>query len=154
MDKERNSPIHVSPIDFFNKNTIVFLTVCTDKRKQILANEIVYKQLLDAWQKADAWSIGRYVIMPDHIHFFCSPAKEGVSLAKWVTFWKSHVSRKWPFPEQQPVWQRDFWDRQLRSYEKYEEKWEYVCQNPVRKGLVNDLSEWRFQGELNSLTIR
>lgn len=49
------------------------------------------------------------------------------------------------------LWQTDFWDTQLRHHERYEVKWEYVRQNPVRAGLVKQADEWPFQGEANLL---
>ncbi len=44
------------------------------------------------------------------------------------------------------LWQRDFWDTQMRTKEHYEEKLFYVRMNPVRKGLVHDLDSWSYQG--------
>ena len=102
---------------------------------------------------ARAWRVGRYVIMPDHVHLFCAPADD-VSLGRWVQFWKAMVSRWWPVPTQRPVWQRDHWDTQLRSPERYDEKWEYVRGNPVRAGFVADADAWPFQGELCRLEWR
>jgi len=35
--------------------------------------------LIDEWKRArerHRWAIGRYVIMPDHVHFFCRPERE------------------------------------------------------------------------------
>ncbi|MCX7916496.1 MAG: hypothetical protein N3A53_09385, partial [Verrucomicrobiae bacterium] len=49
------------------------------------------------------------------------------------------------------LWQRDFWDTQLRRGESYSAKWEYVRYNPVRAGLVSDPADWPYQGELNIL---
>lgn len=34
------------------------------------------------------------------------------------------------------LWQRDFWDTQLRCVESYSAKWDNVRHNPVRAGLV------------------
>jgi len=50
-----------------------------------------------------------------------------------------------------PIWQRDFWDTQLRKGENYDEKWQYVLENPVRAGLVKHSEDWPYQGELNVL---
>ena len=38
-------------------------------------------------------------------------------------------------------------DHVLRSEESYGEKWLYVRDNPVRAGLVDDASDWPYQGE-------
>jgi REP element-mobilizing transposase RayT len=89
--------------------------------------------------------------MPDHIHLFCAPLRPEISLDMWVRYWKSLVSRAWPGPEQHPIWQRHFWDTQLRQGESYYEKWFYVRENPVRRGLVSDSTVWPYAGELHDL---
>ena len=89
--------------------------------------------------------------MPDHLHFFCAPARPEFSLDRWVRFWKSLVSRRWIGPKAQPLWQQGFWDRQLRDGESYLQKWEYVVHNPVRAGLVKTPGEWPYAGEVHVL---
>jgi REP element-mobilizing transposase RayT len=90
--------------------------------------------------------------MPDHIHLFCSPAEvPPESIRSWIKYWKALVSKRWPHPEEHPVWQQDGWDTQLRQGESYATKWLYVRNNPVRAGLVPSPEQWPHQGELNSL---
>jgi len=148
----RRTPIHLPLQEKLNSPAIVFLTVCTSRRKPILCSDIKHALLVSAWERADEWIIGRYVLMPDHLHLFCAPAKlDPVPLSKWVHYWKSVTSRSWPVRSEQPIWQKSFWDRQLRSGSSYEEKWEYVRRNPVRKGLVKNADDWPHQGVLNIL---
>jgi len=147
----RSHPIH-GVHRTLNLPTIVFLTVCTKDRRPYLAVRDVHELLLDVWRKADAWWVGRYVIMPDHIHLFAGPAGRELPFDHWVRFWKSQFSRRCPI--QDHAWQPDHWDRRLRSGDSYEQKWEYVRQNPVRHGLVKSPDEWPFQGELNRLPWR
>jgi putative transposase len=47
------------------------------------------------------------------------------------------------------IFQRDCWDTQLRAGENYHEKWEYVRNNPVRKGLAASADEWPYCGVIN-----
>jgi len=54
---------------------------------------------------------------------------------------------------QVPIWQREYWDRQLRRSESYAEKWQYVRNNPIRHGYVRRAEDWPYQGELNSLEL-
>ncbi|NQU10936.1 hypothetical protein HQ590_09110 [bacterium] len=68
-----------------------------------------------------------------------------------MTYWKRLVTKTWPWREELPLWQRDAWDRQLRRVESYDQKWEYVCCNPVRHELVEEPDAWPYQGELNRL---
>lgn len=108
--------------------------------------------LLDAWRRADDWLVGRFVMMPDHVHLFCSPGGlDSCDLVTWMRFWKALVSKGWANREQQPLWQTDFWDRQLRRQDSYGDKWEYVRNNPVRQGLVKRPEDWPFQGEMHEL---
>ncbi len=147
---ERKAPIHLPPRYPLDGQPLVYLTVCTDQRKPILCRLAVHDLMVDTWQKADHWLVGRYVIMPDHVHLFCSPAQWYIhSLAKWVQYWKAMISRQWPWPKEQPIWQRSFWDTQLRKEEQYLEKWKYVQLNPVRKEFTTDPKNWLFQGELH-----
>jgi transcriptional regulator of aromatic amino acid metabolism len=52
-----------------------------------------------------------------------------------------------------PLWQREFFDHLLRSEESYDQKWNYVRDNPVRAGLVLNASEWSFAGEIDHLRL-
>lgn len=147
----RKSLPHFQPIERSNQSTIIFLTVCTKDRKPILSNPSAHQILLKTWQEVDEWIVGKYVIMPDHIHLFCSPnALIAPSLRKWVFKWRSNVTRKWPNPAEKPIWQKDFFDRQMRSGQSYSEKWHYIRNNPVRAKLVDDCTNWPYQGELNT----
>jgi putative transposase len=148
----RKHPAHHPVIERFNRASVVFVTVCSKNRKPIFTREAVHELMMRAWRKADQWMVGRYVLMPDHIHFFCSPVGlEYPPLKKWITFWKSMVSRNWPNPEEQPIWQTDFWDTQLRKGDSYSGKWHYVRNNPVRAGLVGEVDDWPYQGTMETL---
>jgi len=68
---------------------IYFVTTCTCNRKPLLARGEVAKVLIDEWRAAyrrHGWAVGRYVIMPDHVHFFCRPERDGKSLSEFVGF--------------------------------------------------------------------
>jgi putative transposase len=148
----RKHPAHHPTLERHNRPIIVFVSVCTKDRRKILANQTIHHWLREAWQVNTSWLVGKYIIMPDHIHFFCAPGeREAIGVAEWTKFWKSHAARFWPYASQAPVWQRECWDTQLRNHESYGDKWQYVAQNPVRAGLVQAAEEWPYQGELNIL---
>ncbi len=152
MFPRRKTPVHLPLVEILNRPNIVFVTVCTQDRKRILCHPAVHELLIDSWLKADSWQIGRYVVMPDNIHLFCSPAElDYPPLKVWVKFWKSQSSMRWPRREEQQVWLRSFWDTQVRNGKSYEEKLEYVKQNPVRGALCQNPGAWPYQGELHVL---
>jgi REP element-mobilizing transposase RayT len=148
----RKTPAHFATVESGFRSKIIFLTVCTDRRKPLLANKETAERIINAWQAADFWRVGRYVIMPNHIHLFCAPGTlVPTRLKDWISFWKKHVTRAWSVREELPLWQRDYWDTQLRRRESYSAKWEYVRNNPVRHGYVSRAEDWPYQGELNIL---
>ena len=156
-----------------NSPVILFVTVCVANRGQrgrcpSLADPYVHKCIVDAWRKADAWIVGWYVIMPDHIHFFCSPKSNPiVPFARWMGYWKRLVAQGFPCNDSctlggatsplpshkcgNTVFQRSQWDTQLRCGDDYNNKWLYVRDNPVRKGIVERAECWPYQGDLNVL---
>ena len=147
---QRTRPAHLPNLERFNQPVILFVTVCTKDRRPILASDRVHAALIGAWPQARQYRVGRYNVMPDHVHLFCSPAvREAENVRKWVAYWKRLVSIE--LKDVQPLWQRDCWDTQLRDAGHYGEKWEYVAHNPVRKGLVMRTEDWPYQGCLNEL---
>ena len=133
---------------FRNRATIVFVTVCSRQRKKELANATVHDALLTAWNKADRWIVGAYIIMPDHIHFFCSPKDDDMPIERWLTFWKREFRR---LGDSAPRFQSDGFHHRLRGEESYAEKWEYVRANPVRAGLVMEPEDCLYQGIIHEL---
>lgn len=45
-------------------------------------------------------------------------------------------------------WQEGFHDHKFRTPDNEQRKWEYMCLNPVRAGLVSRPEEWPFGGEI------
>lgn len=93
-------------------------------------------------------AVGRYVILPDHLHLFVA-LPDGVKLSDWIGTLKRGVARAINVAgSSDPVWQRGFFDHVLRSSESYSQKWHYVRENPVRAGLASRADDWRYSGEI------
>ena len=126
--------------------TVIFDTVCTKHRMRWLDDESVHRQLLSVWKKSELWLVGRYVIMPDHIHLFAWATENSIEYENWVRYWKSQFTKLHQATEHR--WQTDHWETRIRNENAYEEKWNYVKANPVRAELVADENDWPYQGEV------
>jgi REP element-mobilizing transposase RayT len=152
----RRAPIHLPPCLGAGQPTIIFLTVCTKERRPLLASPTMHNHLREAWSDSSRWLVGRYMILPDHLHLFCSPVVGcDIPLECWVAFSKNAVARKWKESSENtgPLWQRQFWDRRLRADESYNQKWDYVRNNPVRHGYCEKTEDWPHQGQMHELRM-
>jgi putative transposase len=132
-----------------------FLTLCTHDRKPLLANATVHEAFGVFAREAISRNVhvGRYVIMPDHIHLFAA-FPDDLDLSAWLKSLKNSLSKTLrAMGIDSPHWQKGFFDHLMRSEESYGFKWDYVFQNPVRHGIVTEPSLWPYQGEINPLSF-
>ena len=153
LDPIRHRPVHLPSVSNGNRSIIQFVTVCTQDRRPVLATSDAHELLFQLWSDDSVYRVGRYVIMPDHVHLFCSPnSYPEESLVRWDKYWKSRCAAQLTDISGKKLWQRDFWDRQLRVGESYSEKWAYIANNPVRAGLSVAADTWPYSGEIHALT--
>jgi REP element-mobilizing transposase RayT len=141
----------------FVDSPIYFVTACTANRRKILACSAIYESFIEFAKNGPeygAW-IGKYVLMPDHVHAFVALDDEKITLASWMKSLKNSLSKTLRAEKiSRPHWQKTFFDHVLRSSESCSEKWDYVSENPVRAGLVKRSEDWPFQGEIFLLEYR
>ena len=109
----------------------------------------VQRTLENVWRAADAWLVGYYLLTPDHLHLFCAPRDLRFTIEAWVKFWKSEFSRA--HLDQLWAWQRGGFHHRIRSAQEFHEKWVYVQENPIRKGLVTRPEDWPYQGTIHEV---
>jgi len=167
----------------FTSHPLYFVTTCTEDRKPILANAKVHEDFRKFCETGLTRGVyvGKYVLMPDHLHLFVAFGEEYESaiqarrsqsaatedavaavcdrrlslLSEWMKSLKNSVSktlRGMNIPA--PHWQKGFFDHVMRSEESYSEKWLYVAENPVRKKLAARSEDWPYQGEIYPLEAR
>ena len=121
---------------------IFSVILCTQDRRPIFQNEKWAKTLLSCLNTGPiARESDRYAwcLMPDHLHVLISPREGDLVdiLARWKSY-TGHLLRKNALKE--TCWQRGFYDHALRNEEDIKVVAEYIVNNPVRRGLVED---WR-----------
>ena len=95
------------------------------------------------YHKTGKWRLALFLVMQDHVHFIVhipvggQGAYRPTTLASVISDFKHAVSRRFAIR-----FQRDFFDTRLRDDAHYAEKFDYVCNNPVRKGLCAIVRDW------------
>ena len=135
-----------------------FITFSCYKRRRIL-DEDVHKKIVigvmgSQLAKQDGLCHG-FVIMPNHVHAVISfqlPEQLGYFMKQWkqrssvkikkslFEYGKNYAS--WDYSE--PIWQRKYYDFNIFSIKKSNEKLEYIHNNPVRAGLVEYPEDWLY----------
>lgn len=79
--------------------------------------------------------------MPEHIHMLVSEPNVD-PLASALQMLKQLVSRKLPRSDDRPFWQPRYYDFNVVTHAKWQEKVHYIHRNPVTRGLVADPADW------------
>jgi len=86
-----------------------------------------------------------WCVMPNHVHVLLTP-REGEILSGILHSWKSFTAQKANalLGKQGPFWQREYFDRFVRSENHFAEAVIYIENNPVKAGLCEDPVQWPF----------
>jgi hypothetical protein len=88
----RRHPAHgIKYVD--GQPTIIFDTICIKPRKPVLACDEFHAAFQQVAASATAWLMGRYVIMPDHIHVFAGEVGGNIEYENWITYLKSQLTK-------------------------------------------------------------
>jgi len=135
-----------------------FLTFSCYRRMQLF-NAARLDLLLDALEKIRqdySLRIYGYVGMPEHVHLLVSePELVTLSLATAVQALKLSVVRRARHVDGSPVerlWQRRYYDHNVRSYTSFLGKLRYLHNNPVKRGLVQRPEDWRWSSARHYLS--
>ena len=135
----------------FATSPLYFVTFCTNERQRFLATHEVHSAFVLFAERAESHfnvAVGRYVIMPDHVHLFLR-GSHNFRLSAWIGALKQALAKAAALSRTQgKMWEEGFFDHLLRTNESYSQKWNYVRENPVRAGLVKSAADWPYQGEI------
>ena len=91
------------------------------------------------------WFLNLFLIMPDHLHMLASFPNGRVK--ETCGAWKGYLRKTLGVR-----FQSDCFEHRIRNEAGFAEKRDYICQNPVRKGLVESAYEWPHWMSYNSET--
>ena len=130
-----------------------FTVTLLDRRASLLTDYI--DPLRSAFRKVKQrhpFEINAIVILPDHLHcIWTLPDGDADFSLRWREI-KSAFSRQLPSLEYQNnsrlqrnergIWQRRFWEHQIRDEVDYQRHVDYIHYNPVKHSYVNNVSAW------------
>ena len=136
-----------------------FFTVVTYHRRKILGtpeNIALLRQAFHEVMTNHPFKIEAIVILPDHLHaLWTLPDGDADFSTRWrliKSYFSRHcqaryqgqVSASRQRKQEKAVWQRRFWEHQIRDETDYGQHVDYIHYNPVKHGLVNAPIEWEY----------
>jgi len=128
-----------------------FFTVVTWKRRKIFGTERNINLLREAFRKIksrQSFELEAIVILPDHLHcIWALPEDDSDFSGRWREI-KKYVTRRISTTRnnrnESDVWQRRFWEHQIRDERDWQNHMDYIHYNPVKHGYVKAPRDWRW----------
>jgi len=136
-----------------------FFTVVTYNRKRILClgdNPRHLKQSLEAVKTDHPFTVDAIVLLPDHLHcIWTLPQGDNDFSNRWMLI-KSKFTKICfdPFTStlnpsriqkrEKGIWQRRFWEHQIRDEQDYARHVDYIHYNPVKHRLAKSPIDWKY----------
>jgi putative transposase len=128
-------------------NHPLLVTFTTDRRRQLppAARDIALECCVK--ESGRKFELHAALVRPDPVHLIYSPLRRSdgwsYSLPEIVKAIKGRSAREINLALEPScsVWQEEFFDHVLRSNDSLVDRLDYVCQNPVRAGLVSTEAE-------------
>jgi REP element-mobilizing transposase RayT len=82
--------------------------------------------------------------MPNHVHVVMKPSRPLPEIMRWLKTATANRANRLLGTTGGAFWQREYYDRWIRSDEQLASVIAYVEENPVRSGLAACPEEWRW----------
>jgi putative transposase len=138
-----------------------FFTVVTFQRRHLFhraeARNILGKVVRET-QSRHPFTINGWVLLPDHLHcIWTLPPKDAEFSLRWNLIKSSFSKQSKPLfhiesrmnasrrkHRESTIWQRRFWEHQIRNADEYRIYMDYIHFNPVKHGWVQQVADWPF----------
>jgi putative transposase len=152
---------------FYGRDDLHFITFSCRERLPLLGSSgsrNTFVSALDEVRTQREFRLLGFVVMPEHVHMMVSEPRIGrpsdvmLSLKEKVSFRLNPSREKAPaeltYPESSEdapyaFWQRRFFDFNVWSSGKLEQKLDYMHRNPVQRGLVSHPKDWPWSSWAN-----
>ena len=152
-----------------------FLTCTVVAWLPIFSQPLFVDIIFDSWrflQRERGITIFGYVILENHLHWIASAKDSPENLSEQVGRFKSYTARKiidemerrgfstlldelrffklrHKTDQQHQLWQEGSHPQQIRNEPTLLQKLEYMHNNPIRRGYVDDPTHWRYSSARN-----
>ncbi len=138
-----------------------FFTLVTYRRQLILVNpesRTILRQVIEKVRQQHPFTIDAWVLLPDHMHcLWTLPDQDADYSRRWGMIKAGFTKQVKPFFQRDArldrsrqrhregmIWQRRFWEHQIRDEVDFQRHVDYIHFNPVKHGLVTEVIAWPY----------
>jgi putative transposase len=135
-----------------------FFTVVTYRRARLFTEELarhILRQAITKTQSSHPFEVIAICLLPDHLHCVWKLPEEDADFStRWSSI-KGIFSREYLRANQQEhvslsradkgevcIWQKRFWEHQIRDERDLQRHIDYIHYNPVKHGLAKSADDW------------
>ena len=132
-----------------------FFTIVSYQRQPILCQPHIRQALRAAIRQVQIeqpFEIKAIVLLPNHLHTIFKLPENDADFSKRIGKLKSYTSKscrdflmqRQSNKRELTLWQRRFWEHQIRDEADYIAHCDYIHYNPVKHGLVQNVADWEY----------
>ncbi|HEB94726.1 MAG TPA: transposase [Gammaproteobacteria bacterium] len=138
-----------------------FFTLVTYRRQPILVNpesRTILRQVIEDVRQQHPFTIDAWVLLPDHMHcLWTLPDQDADYSRRWGMIKAGFTKQVKPLFQrgarlnqsrqrhrEGTIWQRRFWEHQIRDEVDFQRHMDYIHFNPVKHGLVTEIIAWPY----------
>lgn len=135
--------------------TFFFTVALLERRRHLLTAHIdALRSVIADVQSKKTFRIDAIVVLPDHLHcIWTLPPEDADFSSRWHAI-KARFSQRIPMDKrlsarrkrksERGIWQRRFWEHQIRDERDFEKHVDYIHFNPVKHGHVQRVIDWPY----------
>jgi putative transposase len=136
--------------------TFFFTVNLLNRKSDLLVRKVdTLRKAFRSVQERHPFTIVAIVIMPDHLHTIWQLPEDDGDYAKRWNLIKGAFSRALPTIDEtigssrhakreRGIWQRRYWEHQIRDDDDLMRHVDYIHYNPVKHGYVSQAQDWRY----------
>lgn len=135
----------------YHKGGTFFFTLVTNSRKPFFNHSKIRFHLKQAIIKVKLelpFNIPAQVLLPDHWHFILTLPQSDINYSKRIGRIKALTTKMLNLDPDinipESIWQKRFWEHQIRDELDFQKHLDYIHINPVKHGLTKSVKDWPY----------
>jgi len=139
----KSRSVRLKGFDYTSPFSIYHTIIGAAEKQNIFVDPAINQQIVEILKNSVelyGYKLLSYCLMPDHLHILVQATESPKDLRNFVRGFKAFSTKS----ARKNLWQRGFYEHVLRKEENAIDVANYILNNPVRKGLVQEYIQYKW----------